>query len=129
MPKPQELTHLEGEEAKPLNRTNNAQSELETFDRKVFVEWDPHAAVTPMAQLPFFIEFLKVGRRFETWVDECPLRYTSNNAPEKIDVLGSLFLSVLSGHNRFAHMTTLMSDGVNARLLPGKVFPCRHSNG
>ena len=106
MPKPQELTHLEGEEAKPLNRTNNAQSELETFDRKVFVEWDPHAAVTPMAQLPFFIEFLKVGRRFETWVDECPLRYTSNNAPEKIDVLGLGRQKVLNSLTQYLALST-----------------------
>jgi hypothetical protein len=43
------------------------------------------AAVTPIGQLPFFIEFLKLGYRFEPWVDECPLDYTSNNASKKIE--------------------------------------------
>ena len=45
------------------------------------------------------------------------LFFKSNNAPKKIDVLGSLFLSILSGHKRYAHITTLMSDGVNPALL------------
>ena len=31
--------------------------------------------------------------------------------------MGSLFLSMLSGHNRYAHMTALLSDGVNSKLL------------
>ena len=36
-------------------------------------------------QLAFFIEFLKLGGRFDQWVEDCPLSYTSNNAPKKID--------------------------------------------
>ena len=91
--------------------------EVETFAGKVHVEWDPTAAVTPIGQLAFFIEFLKLGNRFEPWVEECPLHYSSNNAPKKIDVLGSLFLSILSGHNRYAHMTALRGDSVNVKLL------------
>jgi len=31
--------------------------------------------------------------------------------------VGSLFLSILSGHNRYAHLTTLISDSVNPTLL------------
>ena len=70
-----------------------------------------------MGQLPFFIQFLKLGGRFDPWVEQCPLSYTSNNAPQKVDVLGSLFLSILSGHKRYSHITTLISDNVNPNLL------------
>ena len=91
--------------------------EVETFAGKVHVEWDPTAAVTPIGQLPFFIEFLKLGHRFNPWVEQCPLHYLSNNAPKKIDVLGSLFLSILSGHTRYAHITALRGDSVNTKLL------------
>ena len=70
-----------------------------------------------MGQLAFFIQFLKTGYRFEPWVEDCPLTYTSNNAPEKVDVPGSLFLSILSGHKRYAHIGTLTGDGVNSKLL------------
>ena len=86
------VTHSEGESNPTSIGTEKEQLNLDTFDGKVFVEWDPEAAVTPLAQLPFFIEYLKLGRRFEPLVDDCPLEYTSNNAPEKIDVLGVLFL-------------------------------------
>ena len=66
---------------------------------------------------PFFIQFLKVGGLFEHSVEQCPLRYKSNNAPQKRDVLGSFLLSILSGHNRYARMTTLLNDQVNSHLL------------
>jgi len=90
---------------------------VDTYDGKVHIEWDPNAAVTPMGQLPYFIQFLKLGGRFDPWVNDCPLTYFSNNAPKKVNVLGSLFLSILSGHNRYSHITTLISDNVNPALL------------
>lgn len=94
-----------------------AASTVDTYDGRIHIEWDPDAAVTPLGQLPFFIQFLKFGGRFDPWVNECPLVFNSNNAPQKVDVLGSLFLSILSGHKRYAHITTLMSDRVNPALL------------
>lgn len=114
---PPKLIHPEGEQ--PLAKKNQLSEavEVETYAGKLHIEWDPDAAVTPMGQLPFFIQFLKLGGRFEPWVEDCPLHYRSNNAPEKIDVLGSLFLSILSGHRRYAHITNLMSDRVNSQLL------------
>ena len=33
----------------------------DTFGGRVHVEWDPTAAATPFGQLPFFVEFLKLG--------------------------------------------------------------------
>lgn len=90
---------------------------VETFGGRIHVEWDPQAAVTPLGQLPFFIEFLKTAELFDPWVEESPLRYESPNAPLKRDLLGTIFLSVLSGHNRYAHITAIRSDGVNPPLL------------
>jgi hypothetical protein len=86
--------HPVGEAIVPEKRPLRAAIEVETFAGKVHVEWDPTAAVTAIGQLPFFIEFLKLGHRFTPWVEECPLHYVRNHAPQKIDVLGSLFLSV-----------------------------------
>lgn len=114
---PPKSPHPVGEAIVPQKRPLSTAIEVETFAGKVHVEWDPTAAVTPIGQLPFFIEFLKLGHRFTPWVEECPLRYFSNNAPQKIDVLGSLFLSVLSGHNRYVHITALRGDSVNTKLL------------
>ena len=35
---------------------------LDTFAGKIHVEWDPAAAVTPLGQLPFCIEFFEGER-------------------------------------------------------------------
>ena len=51
---------------------------LDTFSGRVHVEWDPSAAVTPLGQLAFFTEYLKVGDLFEPWVEQCPVSWTSN---------------------------------------------------
>lgn len=114
---PPKTVHSKGEDLAVSTTALVEAVEVDTFDGKVHVEWDPTAAVTPIGQLPFFIQFLKLGNRFEPWVKDCPLFYTSNNAPSKTDVLGSFLLSVLSGHTRYSHITTLMSDTVNTTLL------------
>ena len=106
---------------------NLLPTEVETFDGKVRIEWDPDASVSPFRQLPFFILFLKEGQRFAPWVDECPLEYQSNNAPDKRDVLGSFLLSILSGHIRYAHIASISNDTVNTQLLGmKKVFWLNH---
>ena len=89
----------------------------ETFGGRVHVEWDDAPAVTPLGQLPFFIEYLKQGGLFDGWVADCPLQFSSPNAPPKRDVLGTMLLSVLAGHRRYAHITALRCDPVNPPLL------------
>ena len=37
----------------------------DTFAGRVHVEWDNTAPVTPLGQLPFFIEYLKQGGLFD----------------------------------------------------------------
>lgn len=90
---------------------------VDTFGGRIHVEWDPQAAVTPLGQLPFFIEFLKVAELFDPWVEQTPLAYSSPNAPDKRDILGTMLLSVLAGHKRYAHITSIRSDMVNFELL------------
>src|SRR5881227_2764368 len=91
----------------------------DTFEGRVHVEWEKGegAAVTPLGQLPFFIEYLKQGGLFDAWVADCPLSLTSPNAPSKRDLLGTVLLSVLAGHRRYVHITTLRCDAVNPPLL------------
>ena len=87
----------------------------DTFAGRVHVEWEKGegALMTPLGQLPFFIEYLKQGGLFDGWVAGCPLSLTSPNAPSKRDILGTVMLSVLAGHRRYAHITTLRYDPVN----------------
>jgi Transposase DDE domain group 1 len=89
----------------------------DTFAGRVHVEWDETAAVTPLGQLPFFVEFVKQAGLFDAWVAGSPLRFTSPNAPAKRDVLGTALLGVLAGCWRYAHLTALRGDAVNPQLL------------
>jgi len=90
---------------------------VDTFAGRIQIEWDQTAAVTPMGQLPFFIEFLKASGLYEAFLADCPLKYTSPNAPNVPDVLGTLVLSILAGHKHYAHITTIRTDQVNPELL------------
>jgi hypothetical protein len=114
-------THQKGELTSPQKKHDflniNTPLPVDTFGGRVHVEWDPESAVTPLGQLPFFIEFLKLGNLLDPWIEDCPLYMTSPNAPSKRDVLGTLLLSILAGHNRYAHITTIRCDGVNPGLL------------
>ena len=114
---PPKVTQPTGDREIAVDEQKTSALVADTFDGKIHIEWDPQAQVTPLGQLPFFIQYLKMGHLFQPWVDECPLSYASNNAPKKVNVLGSFLLSILSGHTRYAHMTNLMSDNVNAKSL------------
>ena len=109
--------HPKGEPETSAEQTPEAALYLDTFDGKIRLRWNTDAKVSSLGQLAFFIEFLNTSARFEEWVKDCPLTYTSPNAPSKRDVLGTILLSVLSGHWRYAHMSALRGDGVNPQLL------------
>jgi hypothetical protein len=111
------VIHPEGERELVVEGLPSQCSTVDTYGGIVHVKWDETAAVTPFGQLAFFIEFLKTAGLWDAWVKDCPVTYTSPNAPTKADVLGTILLSVLSGHRRYAHITALRFDGVNPQLL------------
>ena len=92
-----EESHPMGETPRKAVAGPHGAIALDTFGGGIHVEWDPAAAVTPLGQLPFFIEFLNVSGLFEAWVAECPLAYLSNHASDKRAVLATLLLSILAG--------------------------------
>lgn len=111
------VTHPLGEDGNGALVPASEPIAVDTFGGRLHVEWNPQAAVTPLGQLPFFIEYLQVSGLYEPWVSQCPLEWLSPNAPRKADVLGTVLLSVLSGHQRYAHISALRGDGVNPALL------------
>jgi hypothetical protein len=109
--------HPEGEfQSGGIEPPKNGLS-LDTFAGKIQFKWLPDGGVSSLGLMPFFIEFLKTSGLFENWVADCPLEYRSPNAPQKRDVLGTILLSVLAGHWRYAHISALRGDGVNPGLL------------
>ena len=109
--------HPEGEVEIAGNQAGETVTSLDTFAGKIHVKFAPEATVSSLGLMPFFIEFLKISGLFDKWVEDCPLRFTSGNAPEKRNVLGTLVLSVLAGHWRYAHINAIRGDGINPELL------------
>ena len=90
---------------------------LDSFGGRVHARWSPDEAVTPLGQLPFFIDFLKQANLLEPYIEECPLQFSSPNAPEVQNVLGTLLMSIVTGGRRYAHVNALRHDGNNPPLL------------
>src|SRR5208337_957101 len=110
-------SHLSGEQSLIVAKRPPEGVDLDSFFGPVRVEWDHEAAMTPLGQLPFFIDFLKTAGLFDALVADCPLRYLSPNAPRRRDVLGTVMLSMLAGHRRYAHIAALRCDAVLPELL------------
>jgi len=90
---------------------------VDTGGGRYHVQWDDSAPVTPLGQLVFFAQFLHAGGRWEDFCREAPFGFTSPNAPNHEDVLGSLAFSILCGHTRYAHVNALRFDAVNPAML------------
>ncbi|MFN8687178.1 MAG: transposase, partial [Acidobacteriota bacterium] len=90
---------------------------VDTFGGPLHVKWEADSEVTAHGSITYFIEFLKVSGLWEEWVRDCPLAYTSPNAPRKEEILGTILLSVLAGHKRYSHITSMRQDPVLPQLL------------
>lgn len=96
---------------------DNEPMSVVTPGGRIQVRWDTRASATAMGQLAFFAEFLDVAGLFERWVQQCPLQYTSPNAPAVRDVMGTWLLSILDGQRRYAHVASLRGDAVAPQIL------------
>ncbi len=71
------ITHPKGEQQTGALMPLSGPVAVDTFSGRIHVEWNLQAAVTPLGQLPFFIEYLKLAGLFDAWVEGCPLEWTS----------------------------------------------------
>jgi hypothetical protein len=123
---PSNSNHPMGEIENELDKILNSDRSLcDTPGGTIHVVWDASQPVTPIGQLSYFIDFLKTANLYDHWIEECPLQRTSPNAGTNRDVLGTIFLSILSGQNRYAHITAVRNDDVNPEILGMKrVMSC-----
>jgi Transposase DDE domain group 1 len=117
------LIHPKGEVKKTLKNEGklqqNTRTTCDTFQGIVHLEWDPQAPVTPLGQLPFFVDFLNTSGLYNNWITDCPLnfKFRGPHAAGVANILGTFFLSCLSGQKRYAHITAIRNDDVNPPLL------------
>ena len=90
---------------------------LDTPGGRFFAEWDDDSPVTRDGQLIFFFQFLNAGGRWERLLANSPLHYSGNRGSGALSVFGTLLLSVLNGHYRYAHINSIRGDGINPQLL------------
>ena len=111
-----EALHLVGEQARePVKYP--APHRVETLGGPMQVRWEEDPGISPHGMLTYFVEFLHLSGIWAEFVAQCPLRYTSPNAPSKAEILGTILCSVLSGHRRYAHITCMRGDSVLPKLL------------
>ena len=75
-----------------------APHRVETMGGPVHVSWDEPPGISTQSY-------------------ECPLRRTSPNAPPNQEILGTMLLTILSGHWRYAHIAGIRGDDVLSQLL------------
>jgi hypothetical protein len=111
-----------------VNDSSLAPKNSRSSSSGINIEWSSEQSrMTQMGGLAYFVNFLVATGVFDDLVESAPLHYQSNNAPEKRDVLGAMLLSVLSGHTRYAHMSALGRDQLDAGLLGMSKIPCEDS--
>jgi len=66
--------HRLGEQCLVVARERRGGVDLDSFLGPIRVEWDHEAAMTPLAQLPFFNDFLKTAGLFDALVAGLPAR-------------------------------------------------------
>lgn len=59
MARPPKASHPKGGTLSPAKSQFPENITVDTYDGKTHIEWDSDGPVTPMGQLPFFIQFLK----------------------------------------------------------------------
>ena len=110
------------------DQVNNSSSQASAKVSGMRVEWsDQSKQLTQMAGLAYFAQFLQTTGLFEHFVQTCPLSYQSNNAPHKRAVLGTILLSALKGHTRYAHISALSGSALDAELLKMPSVPSEDS--
>ena len=85
--------------------------------RGIEVAWAAGARVTPHGGLAYFARLLDETGMLAEFLSPPTLAYTSPNAPRPADVMGTLLLSVLCGHRRYAHISEIRNDPAGAELL------------
>jgi hypothetical protein len=58
-----------------------ARHAVDVHGRRLYLEGDPPAPITPLGLLVYFSQFLATAGLFAQWVADCPWRSTSPKAP------------------------------------------------
>lgn len=104
----------------PSEATTTTPIDIPAFGGRLDVRWDPRSQVTPWGGLAYFVSYLKTSGLFDRLVEDAPFHYTSPNAPEVRDVVGTAVLAIVCGFTRYVHINRQRNDTVLAATSPPK---------
>ena len=91
--------------------------DIPAFGGKLDVSWNPESQVTQWGGLAYFVSYLKTSGLFDRLVEDAPFHYTSPNAPDVRDIVGTTVLAIVCGFTRYVHINRLRNDTALAALL------------
>ena len=68
------------------------------------LKWDDETQMSVNAHAALLSQFAKAGGFFDRLVETCPMRLTSNNAPEMRDLIATVMVSMVNGATRFTQL-------------------------
>ena len=95
---------------------------IETLGGDYALTWDDDTQISVNAHAALLSQFAKAGGFFDRLVETCPMRLTSNNAPEVRDLIATAMVSMVNGATRFRHFDRLHGDAATAGLFGVKRF-------
>lgn len=90
---------------------------IPAFGGQLDVSWNSSSQVTQWGGLSYFVSYLKTSGLFDRLVEDAPFHYTSPNAPDVRDVIGTTVLAIICGFTRYVHINRLRNDTVLTALL------------
>ncbi len=101
-----------------LQDSAHAQTvDIPAFGGKLDVSWNPESQATQWGGLAYFVSYLKTSGLFDRLVEDAPFHYTSPNAPDVRDIVGTTVPAIVCGFTRYVHINRLRNDTVLAALL------------
>ena len=98
---------------------------IETLGGDYVLRWDDETQMSVNAHAALLSQFAKAGGFFDRLVETCPMRLTSNNAPEVRDLIATVMVSMVNGATRFRHFDRLHGDTATAELFGvGRFMSC-----
>ena len=90
---------------------------IETLGGGYALKWDDETQMGVNAHAALLSQFAKAGGFLDRLVETCPMRLTSNNAPEVRDLIATVMVSMVNGATRFRHFDRLRGDTATAELF------------
>ena len=95
---------------------------ISTLGGDYALKWDDETQMSVNAHAALLSQFAKAGGFLDRLVETCPMRLTSNNAPEVRDLVATVMVSMVNGATRFRHFDRLRGDAASAELFGVRRF-------